>query len=830
MLITRQERRESAKRTRRRGLRIENLETRALLTAFFINGDLGSSGADGTAESPFATIQEGVLAAIANPGDDEVIIAPRSNGGVYQGTVHIAGGASDAGKLTLRGATGQASDVVLTTSSGEGIYIGATFEVTIRDLKIEDTAYHGILSRSESVVSVDNVHILSAGFPNGPYYSGIVQQRGDLVVRNSLLQDNWQGLWSAEWRDDASDEIVAQPTNLTIENTIASENLANGFYTRRATGDVSVVDVMASGNRFNGLRAYELESLAVEGSEFSDNRRDGVSIENVLDPTITGASFLRNQSSGGWFNHAPNLTLLDSNAVANGVHGIKVVNADGVLIDEFVADNNGSVSANVTGGGGGIDLLPATAAPIVISNSKISNNETRGYGAGIEIWAMDGSFLANVTVSGTEVRGNTAALDRLLHGGGIGVFGYSNLKLIDSQVVGNTASGTGGVHFGSGGTSDVGEFPTLSIIASTISGNVSVPSNTGIHSGSAGLLQTGGWLEVDSSTISGNKGGVAGGARLRSFGGRITNSTISGNEGLFIGGIDSFVGRNELAIRHTTITGNQGTIVGGLRSQSAQLTLGNSVVAGNTISETSNVPDSTVADLAGFITSVGGNLFGESDSVTISGDSQSTTSDLTGTVAEPLDPELGPLQDNGGPTLTHAPLPGSPLIDGGIDAISGQILLDQRGVPRPQGSAVDIGAVEDIVYAPEVISTEGVVNLNSADKGNKRITIVLYSTADVSPDMIDIDSLVWAGSTAQRSALEDIDGDGDTDLVLEFKLSGLDLVERYRQALAADDSNHQQRVEVPLTGSMVDGKRILSSATVDLVMTGKSLRELLETV
>lgn len=180
--------------------------------------------------------------------------------------------------------------------------------------------------------------------------------------------------------------------------------------------------------------------------------------------------------------------------------------------------------------------------------------------------------------------------------------------------------------------------------------------------------------------------------------------------------------------------------------------------------------------------------------------------------------------------MTHAPLSGSPLIDGGLDAVSGQITVDQRGVPRPQGPAVDIGAVEDAVYAPEVTLTKDVVNLNSVAKGNKGITIVLHSTADVSPDLIDVHSLVWAGSTAQRSSLKDVDGDGDTDLVLEFNLSELDLVERYRQALAADDSNRQLRVEVPLSGSMLDGQRILSSTTVDLVMSGKALRELLETV
>ena len=55
------------------------------------------------------------------------------------------------------------------------------------------------------------------------------------------------------------------------------------------------------------------------------------------------------------------------------------------------------------------------------------------------------------------------------------------------------------------------------------------------------------------------------------------------------------------------------------------------------------------------------------------------------------DAMLGPLGDNGGPTLTHLPAPGSPAIDGGDDAQC--LATDQRGVGRPIGSC-DAGSVE----------------------------------------------------------------------------------------------------------------------------------------
>jgi uncharacterized repeat protein (TIGR02543 family) len=69
-----------------------------------------------------------------------------------------------------------------------------------------------------------------------------------------------------------------------------------------------------------------------------------------------------------------------------------------------------------------------------------------------------------------------------------------------------------------------------------------------------------------------------------------------------------------------------------------------------------------------------------------------------------VDPQLGLLADNGGPTRTMLPQTGSPAIDaipGGQSPCSGSTLRDQRGVARPQGNGCDIGAVEVEVAAPQ---------------------------------------------------------------------------------------------------------------------------------
>src|SRR5205823_11074226 len=72
-------------------------------------------------------------------------------------------------------------------------------------------------------------------------------------------------------------------------------------------------------------------------------------------------------------------------------------------------------------------------------------------------------------------------------------------------------------------------------------------------------------------------------------------------------------------------------------------------------------------------------------------------SDRAGNSGAPLNALLGPLRNNGGPTLTVSPLPGSPAIDAGDDALLAApfyLTADQRGFPRKSGTHVDIGAFE----------------------------------------------------------------------------------------------------------------------------------------
>jgi hypothetical protein len=124
-------------------------------------------------------------------------------------------------------------------------------------------------------------------------------------------------------------------------------------------------------------------------------------------------------------------------------------------------------------------------------------------------------------------------------------------------------------------------------------------------------------------------------------------------------------------------------------------TLDNTVVAQNSATLAGTAPD-----IRGAVSS-GGNNFVGVGGVNLTGLGDGTGGNRVGTAAAPLDPQLGPLQDNGGPTRSRKPLAGSPLLDAGSAAAAAALATDQRGFLRVVGAGVDIGSVE---YQPPQVS------------------------------------------------------------------------------------------------------------------------------
>ncbi|MSQ28793.1 MAG: hypothetical protein EXR51_11775 [Dehalococcoidia bacterium] len=281
------------------------------------------------------------------------------------------------------------------------------------------------------------------------------------------------------------------------------------------------------------------------------------------------------------------------------------------------------------------------------------------------------------TLTDTTINGNTGLGSGTGAGAGPGAGGISQgttgtLTLNTTRLNSNIAGTTGG-GIGMGGT--------LTMNDSTISGNVAT-----VHGGG---ISMGGIITVNRSTLSGNTatngvgGGIAmaGGSMLT-----VTNSTMSGNTAALNGGGISNFGAT-VTLANSTLNGNSSTggLGGGLYTASGTSSLKNTVVANSTAG--GNCGGVTL------VTSQGHNLSGDA-SCLFGG-----AGDLNN-----MNPNLGPLQNNGGPTFTHALLPGSPAIDAGDN--TGCPATDQRAVARPvdgngDSSAVcDIGAFEFVPAPP----------------------------------------------------------------------------------------------------------------------------------
>jgi hypothetical protein len=261
------------------------------------------------------------------------------------------------------------------------------------------------------------------------------------------------------------------------------------------------------------------------------------------------------------------------------------------------------------------------------------------------------------------------------YGGAIYHSGGEELSLWDCRIVGNTVAGYTNPGAGFGGSDVVKPGVGGGIYCATSSGQFAMigceVSDNMAQSGASSL----------DHPAEAKGGGVYFQCMLPSG---FTNCTLSGNitdgaDGSYGGGIYA---ASSCTFRFCTVTLNEtrgdGTKEGG--GIYGEGILKNSLFANNS--------STTGADLKGTFTSQNYNLIRNTTGYTLSG---TTTNNITG-----QDPLLGPLQDNGGPTLTHALLDGSPALDWIPASEIGTITTDQRGQPRPSPSDgnADIGAYE----------------------------------------------------------------------------------------------------------------------------------------
>jgi hypothetical protein len=519
--------------------------------------------------------------------------------------------------------------------------------------------------------------------------------------------------------------------------------------------------------------------------------------------TITGG----NAQVGGGIDNAGSLSLVNTTITGNSAsapssasdaaRGGGIENSGALSVADSTISHNSAAGPSSDGDGGGID----NSGTLSVSNCTFNGNSAStavalrsGSGGGIENSGM-------LSVTNCTFSGNTASGGILSGESGGAIENSGTLSVINSTFSRNSATSAHTPSFGAGGTAAGGGIEnsgTLSVTNCTFTGNTANVggrgggiSNSGAlsiatvtnstFSGNAatdelssfgGGISNGGTLTITNSTVSDNSSTTEGGGLDNDGTLTLTNCTISGNAatgtgffGLvgYGGGIDNdFTGT--LTVTNCTISGNSassrmgvGSFGGGIAESGVgsmtYVTLAdNSAASGGGVALISRVStgfpgvlsavDSIFQNAhggnvyftrAGF-RSLGHNLFSDDPGVTLRFDS----SDLLNT-----DPLLGPLANNGGPTLTQALLPGSPAINAGTPVVG--VATDQRGAPRSLTGTTCIGAFQ--VQPPLTV-----LSVQRLGTGHQPTVLVL--TFDLPLDATRAQSsanyrLVKAGATRQ---------------------------------------------------------------------------------
>lgn len=337
----------------------------------------------------------------------------------------------------------------------------------------------------------------------------------------------------------------------------------------------------------------------------------------------------------------------------------------GSLRQALVNANNGD-TIDATGISGVITL---SSGELLVDKSVTIN------GPGADLLAVDGNGTSRVFEIGS---GETVTISDLTikngHddniGGGINNQSGATLTIANCTVSANTTGSVGNPAVQGGGIYNRGR---VMIVNSTISGN----SSGGISGGGGGIFNAGS-LNIISSTVNHNTAttgaGVENGGKQSTV--MITNTTLSSNVASAYGGACVNVGI--LQIASSTLSDNSAADFAGSILNNGSVQIGNTVL--------NRGQPANIHSFGGTVTSTGYNLSSDDGAGFLTGPGDQVNTD----------PMLSPLQDNGGPTFTHALLPGSPAIDSGDPNFTPPPFFDQRGpgFSRVVNGRIDKGAFE----------------------------------------------------------------------------------------------------------------------------------------
>lgn len=569
----------------------------------------------------------------------------------------------------------------------------------------------------------------------------------NLVIEGGDAREDGGEGTAAGSTDALGGGILDDGGNLTLSNVVlqnnsarADSNGAQGGGIRDDGGNVRLSKVVLQSNSAQAGAAHD----ASGGGIYTDNGSLTITASVIRDNKASGGEGTSASEEGG--------QALGGGIAFHGTAALQLRITGSTLAGNIVAGGN-AFSSGLNGGGGtasgGGVFFVGVGTTAAITHSTLSGNVLNGgRGGGAEGGrggdatggGVDAGGTLNITASNlsgniltggdSNLKGDVLSLGgAALGGGAYAAFGItvtitaSNLS--DNTLTGGdgagpegTVSNVGGYVMGGG----VYAYGTATITASTLSGNTLTSGNASGGSGKRPGLALGG------------------GTYFEGKGNKLVNSTVADNQvidgnGSFtaslsfaFGGGLFFASEATATLTNDTVADNTASLPQGSTGKATgggidnantapkAVTLLNTLVAGNNAD--------TGPDYRGAASDGGHNLIGITDG---SSGFSAAQGDLLGTSANPLDPHLGPLQNNGGPTATMALLPGSPAINAGdnsAQAVTGP--TDQRGAGfqriDPTDKIMDVGAFE---FQPPVIAS---LSPNTAVRGGPAVSMTITGT------------------------------------------------------------------------------------------------------
>ena len=550
-------------------------------------------------------------------------------------------------KVSLIGLTVFATNVPL-TNDGNTEVIGCSFSAAYRGVGILSS---GTLTVRDSTISSDQDALVSFGTATIErsliaYTKNAIYNSGVLTLRNSTVAAT--NAFSGSFGDTTIDSC-----------TILGGTIGNASFNGAKTSN----SIIRTGDRFRGDGGNNLF-----GDEVNAAGLDPAGLKDNGGPTYTIALL-------------PGGTAIDASRTALATDQRGVARPQGNVPDI------GAFELQSTTPGETASLVVTTLSDVTASDGQTSLREAINY-ANFKAGADTVTFADNVRgtlgigsqlpllTDDISIRGPGARVLTVDGGGAarlLRIRAGANVSISDITLSGGNPSVSNGDGRG-GALLNEGDL-TLRQVALT--------GNSASQGG--GLSNFNGSATLIGCLLSGNKASSNGGG-FDNFNGRVTviNCTISGNRTSSNGGGFTTSGATgNVSLDSVTITGNSVPFDengAGAQLSGGELRIHNSILFGNGV----RVGD--IRQLGGTLNSRGYNIIGGAN--TSGGTRNNGPSDRG------VDPRLGPLQDNGGQTFTHALLAGSPAINSGDPSVPNG--FDQRGdsFPRVRGGRADVGAFE----------------------------------------------------------------------------------------------------------------------------------------